>query len=388
MVIIRFIFRKGKAMPRRGENIHKRKDGRWEGRYKKNDNFSKKTKYGSVYGKTYREVKTKLLEIYKNNSIMPVDNCNKKYFKDVLLFWFECNHMKYKGSTENKYEYLIQKHIIPELGDIEMEDLSVPIINCFIDNKLNSGRLDNNGGLSASYVRNIVLIINAAINFAINEDMCRPLKNNILKPIPEKKEMRVLTISEQKRLESILLKDIDETKVGILISLYTGLRIGEICALSWKNVDLEERIIHVRYTVARVKNTNYEKKQNTILIIDKPKTKSSIRDIPIPSKLFDIIKSLKEYSVSEYLVSNTKNFISPRTFEYRFHRIIDSVGLYGVNYHALRHTFATRCIEANVDIKSLSEMLGHSNVSITLNTYVHSSMELKRQQIEKLYKVL
>lgn len=376
-------------MPKRGENIHKRKDGRWEGRYKKNDFASAKTKYGSVYGKTYREVKLKLQDINRQReSNKTLTKHRKKYFKDILFDWLENNRIKYKGATERKYEYLIEKHIVPELGNIEIQELSAPIINRFIEEKLKSGRLDKNGGLSASYVRSIALIINSAVKFAINEDMCLPLKNNILKPVPESKEMRVLSLDEQEKLEFYLLHNICETTLGILVSLYTGLRIGEICALSWDNVDFNEMIIHVRYTVARVTNNYSDQPQKSLLLIDKPKTKSSIRDIPIPSKLYGIMKDYKKNFNSKYLVSSTDNFLSPRTYEYRFHRVAESVGLSEINYHALRHTFATRCIEAGVDVKSLSEMLGHSNVSITLNTYVHSSMDLKRQQIEKLYKIL
>ena len=125
----------------------------------------------------------------------------------------------------------------------------------------------------------------------------------------------------------------------------------------------------------------------TKLIIDKPKTKSSVRDIPIPKRLMDILVLLYEKRRSEYVISDRAGFVSPRTYEYRFHKVFEKHQIKSVNYHALRHTFATRCIEHGVDVKTLSEILGHSNVSITLNTYVHSSMERKREQLEKLARV-
>ena len=138
----------------------------------------------------------------------------------------------------------------------------------------------------------------------------------------------------------------------------------------------------MRHTVARVKSE--DSSNTTHLIIDTPKTKASIRDIPISSALLPILIKMKEKSISPYVISDTNSFVSPRTYEYRYHRILDKCNIQSVNYHTLRHTFATRCIEAGVDVKSLSEMLGHANVGITLNTYVHSSMEMKRSQLEKL----
>ena len=258
------------------------------------------------------------------------------------------------------------------------------MINKFLIQKIQSGRLDNKGGLSPSYVRSMMLIINAAIKFAVEEQMCLPLKTPICKPVLVKRELSILSLEEQKKLESYLCIGLDCAKAGILISLHTGLRIGEVCALSWEDVDLQNHIIRVRHTVARVKNTNTESRNSTCLIIDSPKTKASIRDIPISSSLLPILLSIKKEASSQYVISKADNFVSPRTLEYQYRRLIQKSGITVVNYHALRHTFATRCIEAGVDVKSLSEILGHANVNITLNTYVHSSMELKKTQIEKL----
>ena len=221
------------------------------------------------------------------------------------------------------------------------------------------------------------------LQFAVNEGLCQPLNINLQKPSIDKRELEVLSVFDQNRLESALLNNINETKLGILISLNTGLRIGEVCALSWNDIDFENQIFHIRSTVARVKSDD-ERNGTTKLIIDKPKTKSSLRDIPIPSKLIPILVFMKQRATGIYVVSNNNCFISPRTYEYRYHKILDDCNIPSVNYHTLRHTFATRCIEVGVDVKTLSEILGHANVSITLNTYVHSSMELKRQQLEKL----
>lgn len=371
-------------MSKRGENIHKRKDGRWEARYRKGRNFAGNIIYGSVYGKTYREAKEKLIAISSapKDTIKPINQ--EHNFKEILCLWMENNRVRHKGATIKKYQYLIDRHILPELGDLKLSQITSTVINSFLTRKMENGKLDKSGGLSASYVRSIMLIINAALKFAADEEMCQPLKSPVYKPVSQNNEITVLQIDEQKRLETHLISEIAPTQLGILISLHTGLRIGEICALAWEDIDIENQIIHVRHTVARIKSTDFSEGNSSKLIIDAPKTKASNRDIPIPSVLLPILKSNCTAVSSKYVVSDTKDFVSPRTYEYRYHRLLEKCGIESVNYHVLRHTFATRCIEAGVDVKSLSEILGHSNVSITLNTYVHSSMEMKRTQLEKL----
>lgn len=368
-------------MPKRGENIHKRKDGRWEGRYKKGVDDTGKTKYGSVYGRTYSEAKAKLTAILQNG-FQERARGKERSFKEVLYLWMETNRMKHKGATEAKYQYLIDMHILPDLGHVKISRLTALTINSFLNQKLQSGRLDQSGGLSPSYVRSMMLIINSALQLAVHEQMCPPLHTPICKPSVEKKELQILSLREQKKLEAQLCSDMDTTKLGILISLHTGMRIGEVCALTWEDIDFAENIIHVRTTVTRVKKGSGN--SGTHLVIDRPKTQSSLRDIPITSVLLPLLITMKQHSNSKFVLSDNGSFISPRTYEYRYHKLLERCGIPPVRYHALRHTFATRCIEVGVDVKSLSEILGHANVSITLNTYVHSSMDLKRKQIEKL----
>jgi len=369
-------------MARRGENIRKRKDGRWEGRYKEIDPIYGTAKYSSVYGRTYREVKGKMAEARANASLPKASKNSRKTFADVLWLWMDANRMRHKGATEAKYDYLIERHILPELGAMRPSDINSTVLNEFIYRKSTNGRLDGSGGLSPSYVRSIVLIVQSALAFAVDEKICLPINIKANKPAIEKSELTVLNAGEQKALEESLMCDTDGTKLGVLISLNTGLRIGEVCALTWDDIDFNERIIHVRNTVARVKAVSGS---GTELIIDKPKTQNSLRDIPISSRLYPVLEGMKKRAYSEYVISDTNTFMSPRTYEYRYHRILNQCNIRSVNYHVLRHTFATRCIEVGVDVKSLSEILGHASVSITMNTYVHSSMELKRKQMEKLF---
>lgn len=369
-------------MPKRGENIRKRKDGRWEGRYKKTTVENGKTRYGSVYGKTYKEVKEKLKD-YHNSLPQASINHAEKTLGYILKLWQETNHMKHKGATETKYEYLIERHILPELGSICLSYLTVNILNNFAEQKLTTGRLDRKGGLSSSYVRSMMIIITSAIKYAVDEGICSPLKSGTYIPPVEKNELEIIPPIQQKHFENYILSDINETKFGIYLSLNCGLRIGEVCALRWDDIDIENKVIHVRNTVARVK----DKSGTTKLIIDSPKTRASLRDIPIHSKMIPVIIQMKNLAVSPFVISNTNRFVSPRTYEYRYHRILEQCGIDSYNYHILRHTFATRCVIAGVDVKTLSEILGHSNVSITLNTYVHPTMDMKLNQIEKLNQI-
>lgn len=370
-------------MPKKGENIRKRVDGRWEGRYKVDTPTDAKTKYHSVYGKTYKEVKDKIRLITSQPALLNEKKQQQPILiKEVITQWLNSSKSIHKGATEVRYEYLIEKHIIPELGDVPLSSVTSSMLTSFMNRKLEQGSLNGKEALSPAYVRSIMSVTLSILQFAVNEGLCQPLNINLQKPSTDKRELEVLSVFDQNRLESALLNNINETKLGILISLNTGLRIGEVCALSWNDIDLENQIFHIRSTVARVKST--DSGVNSKLIIDRPKTKSSLRDIPIPSKLLTILVSMKKQSKGKYVVSAENSFVSPRTYEYRYHKILDEYNIPSVNYHTLRHTFATRCIEVGVDVKTLSEILGHANVSITLNTYVHSSMELKRQQLEKL----
>ena len=366
-------------MSRHGEKIHKRKDGRWEGRYKVGNDEYGRTIYASVYDKSYAKVKEKLRAAEDSSSTKSFANSNS--FSYAVEVWFSFKKLKLKKATIHKYEYLLEKHILPSLGGIEISKLDANTINDFAEKKLKCGSLDGKKGLSKSYVRTMMIIVTSVIDYASHEGWCLPLVSKIYKPAPEKTGLQILDINEQQILEKNLIENMSLTAIGILLTLQTGLRIGEICALSWDDLDFVNNILYVRSTVSRIKSL-YGK--GTTLVIDTPKTEASFRAIPLNNKLKNILIVIKEQSTSKYVISDTHSFVSPRTFEYRYHKIMKKLDLPNLNYHALRHTFATRCIEYGVDVKSLSEILGHANVSITLNTYVHSSMQLKRIQLDKL----
>lgn len=366
-------------MPKRGDCIHKRKDGRWEGRYIKGRNMENKAIYGSVYGKTYSETKSKLNEI-KAKSQTNLINIKAIKFSNVIDIWLSTKCINIKAATYNKYCNIIETHIKPYLGDYCCTEITSSKINSYINKKLESGKLDGSGGLSPAYVNTIAVVLHSIINFAISEGYCYPLTTDLLKPTPNSKSPNPLSDKDYSELSKYLKKNTDYTKLGMMLSLYAGLRIGEVCALRWKDVDFEKSIIHVSSTVSRIKGENKETK----LIIDSPKTKSSNRFIPVPYLLMNNLELFYKKRISEYVISNNETFVNPRILEYRFHKVLNEANINQTNFHALRHTFATKCIEVGMDVKSLSEILGHANSAITLKTYVHSSMEQKRNKMEKL----
>lgn len=374
-------------MCRVGENIHKRKDGRWEGRIQIMTDSGDK-KYKSIYGKTYHEVKRKVMDI---RTIL-YDTTNKKnnekhLFTDVTQEWLSFQDAKHKGSTLLKYRTIIESHLISEFGKLDVKEITEPMITKFISYKQAHGNLKTKGSLSSSYTKLILIVLTAILDYAANMDYRPALKSSyILKQSTNKIEAKCLNVDAQKILDNHILLNINENTTGVSLALYAGLRIGEICALRWENIDLENGLIYVNHTVSRIKDTDATMAK-TKLIIDKPKTENSKRIIPINSKLQQILVEMKSISQSDYVISNNEYFVSPRTFEYRFHKILDRCNIEQINFHGLRHTFATRCIEVGIDIKTLSELLGHASVNITLNTYVHSSLDRKREEIEKLSQI-
>ncbi len=367
-------------MSRRGDNIHKRKDGRWEGRYKDSVNLDGTIHYISVYGRTYTECKNKLEERRKSTAIFSQKNSTKT-FGIILEQWLEHNKLHLKGATINKYSYMITTHIVPELGNVRITEISSSKINLFLDNKLKAGRKDGKGGLSPSYVKTLAIIIEAALGFANQDGICDTLKKTINKPRSLKKDITILSSEDIEKIEKISKDKRDLVWLGTYLALHTGMRIGEVCALSWSDIDFNANVIHINHTLTRVLDAG----NKTKIILDSPKTEASKRDIPICSTLEKVLFEAYTKRKSDFVISEKNTFIGTRTFEYRYKQFLKNNNIQEITFHSLRHTFATRCVQAGVDIKSLSEILGHANVSVTLNTYVHSSIETKRNQLEKLY---
>ena len=370
-------------MPRKGENIYKRKDGRWEGRYICCYDAQNKAKYAYVYGKTYSEVKQKLSDDRskpKKERIVPRSSLT---YNELLDLWLHSSQLNTKESTHARYSHLISTHIKPQLGKYPLSMLSTEIIESFIELQLNEGRLDNTGGLAPKTVTDILTIIKNTIDYARYKGLpviCNLSKLSIKK---KEKEMRVLTQSEQDALIAVLIDDMDLYKFGVFLSLYTGIRVGELCALQWEDFNLALTTLKVRKTMQRIQDTENGAFSKTKIIITEPKSQCSVREIPLPTFVIDMAQKFVA-NPKAYILTGNDRYVEPRTMQNRFKSYVKDSGISDANFHALRHTFATRCVEVGFEIKSLSEVLGHANVNITLNRYVHSSFELKCSNMNKL----
>lgn len=357
-------------MPRRGENIYKRKDGRWEGRYIKGHDINGKAQYGYVYGKTYSEVKQSL----KNSHSKIIDSKGSAtkssvVYESVLLSWLESQRLNIKESTYARYHQIVYTHLIPDIGSVKIERMTTKLIESYLAQLIESGRVDGTGGLSSKTTSDILAIIKATVEYAEYNNyplQCKLGKVNIKQ---HKKEMRVLSVEEQQKLTLILLDDTDLIKFGVLLSLYTGIRIGELCALKWGNLRIVDGVLSVKETMQRIKDTSNHSVSKTKIVFTEPKSKCAVRDIPLPEFIISIAKGLQGNDSSYVLTGEKNRYVEPRTMQNRFKSLLRESQISDANYHALRHTFATRCIEVGFELKTLSEILGHSNVNITLSVF-------------------
>ena len=370
-------------MARRGDNIHKRKDGRWEGRYKDGYRADGSAKYSSVYAYSYFECKKKLANAQSSSSQSINKIHSEKLFSELLVQWLFANQIRLKGATEAKYTNIVETHILPELGGIKLSALNSSAINLFLDKQLNQGGIKSGEALAPSYVRTMAIIIEAAINYGVMEGLCNPLRTPINKPTIPKKDLVILSRIAETTLTETLVCDSSKAAIGTLLALQAGLRIGEVCALRWCDVDFENNVIHIRHTISRVPSPNSEYK--TMLILDTPKTPSSLRDVPMPSSLRNVLLIAYKNRTSEYVVSDNQTFVGTRTFDYKYRKLLKKYNIQIFSFHTLRHTYATRCAEYGMDAKTLSRLLGHSSSNTSLNIYVHPSLDIAMQYLEQIY---
>ncbi len=366
-------------MARHGENIRKRKDGRWEGRYPVYSEEKGKCIYHSIYGKTYEEARNKLT-IQKNNlrniqkwtpeSVQPVSLYKPSdiLFSDTAEKWLSEVKKIRKLSTYVKYELIYRDYLKVSFGNAALSEVT----NEFVKEKIPVL-------LSYSMQRSIYCVLNQILKFASRHySITIPtLKNNL--SYVSRKPIEVLTKREQEKLLEELYCKMDIFKIVILLCLFTGLRLGELCALKWEDIDLKNQILMVKRTVQRIYVEG--SKTKTILLVTEPKSESSRREIPLSDRIFKYLLQLQ--NEKEYIFGGNKP-MEPRTLQYHFKKILKEADLADKNFHILRHTFATNCIEGGTDVKSLSEMLGHSDVQITLNKYVHPTMDTKRRHLDEL----
>ncbi len=320
-------------MARRGENIYKRKDGRWEGRYKSGYKENGQAKYRSIYGHSYAEVKQKLTPLKVAAPAMTT-LCHLTV-KELFSEWQSAVKLRVKPSTYANYLFKVEKHILPAFGGLRYDMLTVQMINSYIDDKLSSG-------LSPKYVADILIVFKSMAKYISKIHGFRNILADVTLPKVHRKELTLLSPAQQRQLCNYLLHDLNPTTLCVLLSLYTGLRVGEVCGLMWGDIDFDKSILTVRRTVQRIRNSIH----GTRLIADTPKSRTSRRSIPIPTFIMKLLRDSRSAD-DRYILSNSTVLIEPRTLQRGF------------------------------DVKTLSEILGHASVETTLNRYVHTSMERK-----------
>lgn len=350
-------------MARRGENIYKRKDGRWEGRYKSGYREDGQTKYRSVYGHSYAEVKEKLTPL-KASASSPHAVCHLTV-KALFSEWLSAVKLRVKPSTYANYLLKVEKHLLPTFGGLRYDSLTVQMINSYIEDKLSLG-------LSAKYISDIIIVFKSMAKYTAKIHVFRNILTDVTLPKVHRKELSLLSSTQQRKLCNYLLHNLNPTSLCVLLSLYTGLRVGEVCGLMWGDIDFDKSILTVRRTVQRIRSGAH----GTQIIADTPKSRSSRRSIPIPTFIMKLLRDSRSTN-NCYVLSNSTSIIEPRTLQRRFKAILKKSNLPSVGYHCLRHMFATNSLQVGFDVKTLSEILGHASVETTLNRYVHTSIERK-----------
>lgn len=363
-------------MPRKGENIYKRKDGRWEGRIWQENTMPGRRKYISVYGKTYKEVKGKM-EKTRNGHIQSSKGLPD--MEEAASIWLEDRKQFWKPTTYAAYQQIVDKYIGSYLGKIKINKIDSQVMADF--HALLRSERENM--LSANYLSYICAVVIRVLAYAKKKyGIQMSIPEN---PVVKSKKGQIILPGEHAMsvLEEYLLADSGKNiNLGILVAFYTGIRIGELCALKWEDIDLNDGIIYIKRNIQRVQNPEKEEVRTSI-IIQAPKTVDSIRIVPIPPVLLPLLEQHRKED-GGHVIQGAKNpWADPRTVQYQFKKILERCGLEHFNFHMLRHAFATRCIAKGFDVKSLSEILGHSDIRLTLNLYVHSTVQQKKQLMNR-----
>lgn len=305
---------------------------------------------------------------------------NNKTIREIAVAWKEYKRPYVKQSTMAAYLLILENHLLPAFG--ENDSLPEQSVQSFVLEKIECG-------LSVKSIKDILIVLKMVMKFGVKNEWMNYYEWDIKYPTNSaNKELEVLSVSNHRKILDHIQSHFTFTGLGIYISLSTGLRIGEICALKWNDINIIEGTITVSRTIERIYMIEGEKK-HTELVISSPKTKNSCREIPMSKELLAIVKPLKKIvNDNFYVLTNDEHPTEPRTYRNYYNGLMEKLGIPRLKYHGLRHSFATRCIEAGCDYKTVSVLLGHSNISTTLNLYVHPNMEQKKRCITKMFKSL
>ena len=298
----------------------------------------------------------------------------------IVALWKEDKKQYVKRSTFSAYTLLIENHILPSFGEmvlIEEQD-----VQAFVFRKLDEG-------LSQKTIKDILIVLKMILRFGVKNQMIEYRQIDIKFPTERgQHSIDILSRSHQRQIMEYVQSHFTFKNLGIYLCLSSGMRIGELCALTWDDLDIENGVIHVRKTIQRIYIVEADRK-HTEVILDTPKTKNSIREIPMTKNLQKMIRPIKKVvNGNFYVLTNDPTPTEPRTYRNYYKQFMQSLGLPAMKFHGLRHSFATRCIESKCDYKTVSVLLGHSNISTTLNLYVHPNLEQKRHCIDQMCKML
>lgn len=306
-------------------------------------------------------------------------------YKDWLNEWLD-HYVKptAKMRTYERYRELT-RHIIRRIGEYEIKDLSPIILQKFVTDLLKNGNLKTGKELSPNTVNAIISVIQNSLKIAFTIGIVDTYSaGKIKRPNLTEKAIECFSLSEQKSIETAILNGKKPKLLGVVICLYTGLRIGELLALEWCDIDLSKGVISVSKSCHYGHNNNGEYKR----FVDTPKTSHSARIIPIPKQIIPLLKNHRKKSNSEYVISDNGKAVPVRSYQRSFELLQKKLNIPRRGFHALRHTFATRAIECGMDVKTLSKILGHKNSTITLNRYTHSLLEHKTEMMNRIGKLL
>ena len=305
---------------------------------------------------------------------------DNKTFDEIVVLWQADKKQYVKRSTYSAYSLLVNNHLIPAFAGAY--DVTEDLVQSFVFTKLEQG-------LSQKSVKDILIVLKMILRFAVKQGFMQHREIDVKFPTErERQELEVLSRSSQKQIMEYVQKHFTFMNLGIYICLCAGLRIGEVCALVWDDIDVESGVINVSKTIQRIYVIEGGEK-HTEVIIDTPKSKNSIREIPIAKDLLRMIKPFKKVvNGNFYVLTNSDQPTEPRTYRNYYKRLMEQLNMPKLKFHGLRHSFATRCIESKCDYKTVSVLLGHSNISTTLNLYVHPNMEQKKKCVEQMFKML
>ena len=371
-------------MAKHGENIHKRKDGRWEGRYIKARTDGRKAVWGYIYGATYAEVRQRLIQKKAECGFYQLSG-TEMTFEELAGQWLASASLRLKESTLVHYHYTLQRYLFPVFGGWQVKNFS--------ERLLEQGMLQviapadhRHRPLGASSARECLTMLRRICKYAAHLRLIRPMEICVSLPQTKSAKIQPLSKEEQGRMELFICKAPTARKVGLMLQMQLGLRIGEVCGLQWGDFDLKAGTLTVQHTVSRISTRD----GHTKVVIQSPKTRSSRREVPIPRNLIKMLQSLRGDAEPEvwFLSGNAEKPVEPRCYRKSIQIYLRQAAVRKVRPHTLRHTFATTCLQAGCDIKTLSEFLGHANPNVTLQRYVHSNLRQMRLEIDRIFSPL